>query len=206
MWPIVLPLVGEPKAVVDFGAGSCDLLAQLIELRPEVDCIGVDHPEMPTDGIYIPRDCFIHADLSKPLDLGRRFDIATCLEAAEHLPPEAAETIVETLVRHSDTIIFSAAIPGQGGTGHLNEQWPSYWIERFAAHGYSCFDVLRPATWNNQNVVVWYRKNMLIFRNHSLLPHTLDDWGRVSIVHPWVYLNKHRKRLRLRLSRENPQR
>ena len=55
-----------------------------------------------------------------------------------------ADTFVESLARHGDTILFSAAVPGQGGTHHVNEQWPSYWAEKFAKAGYGVYDVIRP--------------------------------------------------------------
>jgi Methyltransferase domain len=134
-WPIVLPLLQSPKSVVDFGSGSCDWLAALRDLSPGIDCLGVDHPDVPTDAIHIPVENFIHADLSQPVNLGRRFDLAICLEVAEHLPSSAAQTLVDTLMRHSDLVLFSAAIPGQRGKGHINLQWPLYWIERFAVGG-----------------------------------------------------------------------
>ena len=64
-------------------------------------------------------------DLAQPLQIDRRFDLALSLEVAEHLPPECGSEFVQTLTDLSSVILFSAAIPFQGGTDHLNEQWPS---------------------------------------------------------------------------------
>jgi Methyltransferase domain len=186
-WPIVLPLLQSPKSVVDFGSGSCDWLAALRDLSPGIDCLGVDHPDVPTDAIHIPVENFIHADLSQPVNLGRRFDLAICLEVAEHLPSSAAQTLVDSLMRHSDLVLFSAAIPGQRGKGHINLQWPLYWIERFAVGGYQCHDIVRPLIWNEPRIKHWYRQNTLLFSLSPLVFKTSVDWGGPSIVHPMLY-------------------
>jgi hypothetical protein len=74
---------------------------------------------------------------------------------------------VESLTRHGDTILFSAAIPGQGGTHHINEQFPEYWAAVFRQKGFSVVDVLRPAIWTNNRVNWWYRQNLLLFMNEA---------------------------------------
>ena len=71
------------------------------------------------------------------------------LEVAEHIPPECADIFVESLTWGlAPVIMFSAAVPGQGGTLHLNEQWPAYWASKFAQHGYVLIDCLRPQLWD----------------------------------------------------------
>jgi|1186.fasta_scaffold00167_2 SAM-dependent methyltransferase len=70
-----------------------------------------------------------------PADLPGPFDLAYCFEVAEHVPEQLADRLVGFLAGLSDTIVFTAAPPGQGGTGHVNEQPMSYWIEKFARHG-----------------------------------------------------------------------
>jgi hypothetical protein len=94
--------------------------------------------------------------------------------------------------------LFSAAIPGQGGDGHLNEQWPAYWIERFVARGLKCFDRIRPLIWQNSGISTWYRQNMLLFMRD--VPHSNgDDWRGAPLVHP-EYFNQP---IRYRRSLEN---
>lgn len=61
--------------------------------------------------LYVSESIFYAHDLTKPLHLNRRFDLALSLEVAEHLPKKSAEIFVDTLCKLSDTIIFSAAIP-----------------------------------------------------------------------------------------------
>jgi len=154
------------------------------------------------DGDYVPRDqlaidgaLFRSTDLAVPFDLGRVYDLVVSLEVAEHLPASAAEDFVASLVRHGSLVLFSAAIPGQGGTGHLNEQWQIYWVEAFARHGYRAYDVVRPAIWNIQEIASCYRQNTLVFATETAvaqspklsavrsLPPTM-----VNLVHPLVYL------------------
>ena len=97
------------------------------------------------------------------LTIGVKFDLVISLEVAEHLPEETATTFVESLCRHGDIVLFSAAVPGQGGTGHINEQWQSYWARIFKAHGFHAVDILRPKFWNYDSLPVWYRQNMILY-------------------------------------------
>jgi len=87
---------------------------------------------------------------------------------AEHLPSAAAETFVDNLVRHGRVILFSAAVPGQGGEQHVNEQPLEYWRAKFAARGYEVFDFMRPRVRNNRSVAFCYRYNMLLYAHSSV--------------------------------------
>ena len=100
---------------------------------------------------------------TRPLALGRSFDLAVALEIAEHLPDSAAECFVESLTGLAPAVLFSAAIPGQGGTGHLNERWPEYWSRLFAAAGFDPIDALRPRIWHDERVEVWYAQNTFLY-------------------------------------------
>lgn len=187
----VLPLVFDriqPRTVVDFGCGSGGWLAEAETLGAEG--LGLDGPWVPREALEIAADQFQEADLSKPIDLGRSFDLALCLEVAEHLPAEAAVTLVGTLTHHAPAILFSAAIPGQGGTGHLNEAWPQNWCDLFADAGFDCLDVLRKEIWNDPLIEPWYRQNLLLFmrRNGNLCAD--KDKGQAAVlalIHPDIW-------------------
>lgn len=147
--------------------------------------------------LKIPADRFRRADLSCPLNLERRFDLAICLEVAEHLPPERADGFVAELAGAADFVLFSAAIPFQGGYGHVNEQWPSYWAERFAARGFAVRDWVRPRLWTDVSIPNWYRENLLLFvaerRLAELAPApdgAADGPMPLDLVHPEAYLSK----------------
>jgi hypothetical protein len=65
----------------------------------------------------------------------RGFDLAYSIEVAEHLPPDLGAKLVKTLVGAAPIVVFTAAQPGQGGQGHINEQPKSYWTEQFTMYG-----------------------------------------------------------------------
>ena len=94
-------------------------------------------------------------NLQNPFQINRRFDLVMTLEVAEHLPDTAAANFVESLTQLGPVILFSAAVPFQGGTGHVNEKWPDYWANLFSKHAYVPIDCIREKVWNNPDVQIW---------------------------------------------------
>ncbi|HEX5431354.1 MAG TPA: class I SAM-dependent methyltransferase [Bryobacteraceae bacterium] len=167
----VLPLVFaiiKPNSVLDIGCGVGTWLAAARE-QGASDVLGVDGSWVSLRMLRIPPEQFLAHDLKKPLDLERRFDLAISLEVAEHLPESAAETCVDNLVRHAPVILFSAAVPGQGGTSHLNEQWPEYWADKFQKRDYVLIDCIRDRIWNHRRVPVCYRQNAFFYVDRKFL-------------------------------------
>lgn len=155
----VLGLTGA-RSVVDVGCGSGAWIRACRDLGvPEV--VGVD-------GAYVPAEHrrrateFIERDLDLPLGIDRRFSLAICLEVGEHLPPERAPGFVADLTTLAPVVLFSAAVPGQGGTHHVNEQWSEYWVALFEAQGWTCRDAIRPWVRTNEDVAWWYRQNLYL--------------------------------------------
>lgn len=66
---------------------------------------------------------------------GKPYDLAFSLEVAEHVPGFLADNFVNYMIGSSPLIVFSAAHPGQGGIGHINEQPKDYWIQKYEARG-----------------------------------------------------------------------
>lgn len=127
------------------------------------DYLALDGPWNKVDELLIERGRYRAVDLSEPMSFERKFSLSICLEVAEHLPPESADTIVKTLTNAADVVLFGAATPYQGGYGHINEQWPSYWREKFAANGYQPYDLVRPKYWNDNSLHYWYRQNIFCY-------------------------------------------
>jgi len=158
------------------------------------DVLGIDGDYVRHDLLLIPGAQFRSHDLSHPLTLDRDFDLALCLEVAEHIPAEAAPTLVKSLVALARLVLFSAAIPGQYGVDHVNEQWPSYWANLFSTHGFRPIDLLRGAIWDDESVDWWYRQNMLLYVGsgveiEAIKPMTVNPTTRV--VHPAAVTGLH---------------
>jgi SAM-dependent methyltransferase len=163
--PYVVELTGC-RSVVDVGCGIGTWPRAFIE-QGVSDVVGVDFHEE-TQRLLIPPTCFRKQDLRRPMDLGRTFDLAVCLEVAEHLEEELADGLVDSLVRHAPIVLFGAAVPGQGGWSHINEQWPEYWAAKFRARGLTAVDCIRPRFWEDPQVDYWYPQNTVLYiqRDH----------------------------------------
>jgi hypothetical protein len=135
-------------------------------------------------------------DLERRFDLGERFDLVLSLEVAEHLKPSAAEGFVRSLARHGDLILFSAAIPHQGGVSHLNEQFADYWAELFAKAGFLPVNIVRRRIWNDNGIKLGLRQNVLLYAsvNYVSCNHWANDAllgsGPIALVHPQIYLQR----------------
>lgn len=189
---IVVPLVLDHLAaagltvgsVLDLGCGAGDWLAEF-RRRGVDDIVGIDGEWAVVNARKNIGDAFRTGNVSEPVDVGRRFDLSMSLEVAEHIDEASAATIVASLVAHSDTVMFSAAIPGQGGADHVNEQWPSWWAGLFAAHGYRPDDAVRPLVWNDPAVAYWYAQNLVLYRKDGAVPAQLPP--RFDVVHPTMW-------------------
>ncbi|MFT6836099.1 MAG: hypothetical protein ACJA0H_002144 [Francisellaceae bacterium] len=185
----------EINSIVDFGCGVGPWLAAANELGVE-NVYGTDGNYVPRDRLLIPEDSFFPNDLSKPESIKlpvSRFDLTITLEVAEHLPESSAKPFVKKLCDSSDVVLFSAAIPYQGGHGHVNENWPEYWAALFAEFDFVPFDIIRPAVWNDDKVCWWYKQNILLFVNKHRATNVLPGYSpspveQLSIVHPEQYL------------------
>lgn len=179
-------------SVADFGTGRGTWLKAAIAMGV-TDVRGYDIPEIPVEQRQFPADCFVAADLGQPITIDRQFDLAISTEVAEHLPKEHAATFIANIASASDIVLFSAAIPYQGGAGHCNENWVEYWVKLFAGHGFDCFDLLRLPYWNEAAIRSYYRQNVLVFAKGAAA-QTLRDKGHrpspdaPSLVHPEQYL------------------
>ena len=192
--PVLFEFV-RPASVVDVGCGSGEWLGEF-KAAGVSDTVGIDGDYVDRAKLSIEPDRFLARDLTQPFALDRRFDLAVSLEVAEHLPEASADGFVASLARLAPIVLFSAAIPDQGGTGHVNEQWPEYWSERFERHGYVAVDCLRPRLWNNEMVNSSYRQNMLVFVERSRLndyPAAAAVFAKdgpdrpLAVVHPAFY-------------------
>jgi SAM-dependent methyltransferase len=181
------------KSVVDVGCGTGCWL-QAFKAEGITDVLGLDG-DYALKELQILKSEFRAADLTNPPPLGRTFDLAISLEVAEHLPPEAADGFVEYLSKSAPIVLFSAAIPGQGGTNHLNEQWQDYWAEKFERLDFVAVDCMREPFWQNPKVMPWYPQNMLLYIRKDVLADYSELIAQaagtkrksLSLVHPRIF-------------------
>jgi hypothetical protein len=193
-------MVTNITSAIDVGCGVGTWLS-VMKNKGVKEIFGIDGDWIDKSLLVIPQECFLSADLSKPIEIDRRYNLAISLEVAEHLPEESARTFVNSLVDLSDIIMFSAAIPGQEARDHINEQWPEYWVNHFIDFEYEVVDALRTKFWNDEKVLLWYRQNLLLFvkktriSEFSLLQKEYEMSRRapLSIVHPELFEKKTKK-------------
>lgn len=171
----VLHAMFHPESVIDVGCGEGWWLQ-------EFDILGVNRlVGVEQNGVKLPAGELISHDLEQPFSIHEQFDLALCLETAEHLTHDRAHGLVLDLCHLSDVVVFSAAIPRQGGHNHINEQWQGYWTRIFEGYGFGVNDNLRWMFWGNSNIEVWYRQNILLcMRGVATKPIN-------NVVHPQLW-------------------
>jgi 2-polyprenyl-3-methyl-5-hydroxy-6-metoxy-1,4-benzoquinol methylase len=186
----------QPLSALDVGCGIGSWLAAL-QHRGVKDVRGVDGPWQETASVVCDPLLLQVCDLEAGFALGRTFELVVCLEVAEHLSRAAADRFIASLVRHAPAILFSAAIPFQGGHHHVNEQFLQYWVAHFARHQFRPLDIFRGQIWDDSRVMWWLRQNIVLFAHKDLiqtnekLRRVADELPRpISIVHPDIYLSR----------------
>ncbi len=181
------------SSVVDFGCGTGTWLAACQNIGVN-KILGFDHYAEESE-LLIERQYFHKKSLTDKICLEEKFDLAISLEAAEHVEQIFADTIVKNLTNASDVILFSAAIPGQGGTNHVNEQPPQYWAKKFANYGFDQFDVIRPLIWQEDDIAWWYKQNTFLYihsnANQRIKLEGLDHgFTAQHVIHPQCLADK----------------
>lgn len=179
------------RSVMDVGCGVGTWLSCFPDT---VARTGIDGPWVPLDYLQIAAKdfypCHIEqsiADRNSPLWQLPPHDLLISLEVAEHIDARLADDFIAFLTAHCSYVLFSAAIPGQGGLQHVNEQWPSYWAAKFLQHDFLLYDVIRPFIWDDEKIPFWYRQNCFLGAKKGLL-EACDaqrvDGKNKDLVHP----------------------
>jgi cyclopropane fatty-acyl-phospholipid synthase-like methyltransferase len=197
---IIVPILNElisPDSVIDVGCGMGTWLRAFEEEGVE-DVIGVDGSYVNRSDLYLRPEKYLASDLSMPLKVDRRFDLAISLEVGEHICEQDRKTFFNNIIALSDAVFFSAAIPYQGGSNHVNERWQADWAELFYSEDYVALDTIRRKMWNSDEVELHYIQNSMIYVKRSCLeknPALYSEYERskgcpISLVHPKVYEEK----------------
>jgi SAM-dependent methyltransferase len=185
----------EPRSVLDVGCGLGTWLQTARELGAG-EVMGIEGPWLDRNAVVIDPGLIQTLDLAQPFNLGRRFDLVICIEVGEHLHATAASNFVGSLVAHGDCVLFSAAIPFQGGHDHVNEQFLDYWVKLFAKHGYRPLDIVRGHIWEDESMLWWLKQNCVLFCSeraieaNEKLKKERDVLRPMSVVHPRVYAHR----------------
>jgi len=151
----------RPRSVLDVGCGTGVSLDYFT--KKGISVRGLEGSALAISKARQPQLIQQH-DLSKSIDLGERFDLVWCFEVAEHIHPRHVAALLQTLTNHSDRILLSAARPGQGGLGHLNEQPPEYWVNQMKARNFA----LAGETDRYRTLPDHFAENILVFeRSHG---------------------------------------
>ena len=180
--------------VIDVGCGVGTFL-RAAQAHGASHIKGLDGDWVNRDKLVISSTDFQSVDLSNRPSINETYDLVINLEVAEHLAKEDAEQFIQWLCNLAPIILFSAAIPGQGGVGHQNEAWLSYWVGLFEKQGFRPLDLIRPEIWVDQNIYFWYRQNTVIFTKNSQSDQFRHTNIPIDIVHPELLISKTPPRL-----------
>lgn len=193
----ILYEIYQPAMVLDVGCGHGAWLAAAEQLGSK-KMVGYDGPWIDRSDLISSGIEFRQANLASSFEIDGWFDLAISVEVAEHLPEVKAFRFVTALCRVSDVVIFGAAVNGQGGVNHINEQPQSYWIELFKRNGFQVIDIFRSAVWDNDEVTFWYRQNTFLFANLKNLNFDIEKLQipkdtPYDIVHPLLLEHKNKQ-------------
>lgn len=166
----------HPRSLADVGCGDGKLLAALRRGHPGVHTVGYDASPTALErarrsGATVHGANLAFARFRSCGDLAKRvcgYDVAVCLETAEHLPPWSARGLVHVLTR-APVVVFSSAQPLQGGELHMNEQPPGYWTARFELEGFDLHpsDGVFRAAVSGLDLPWWYARNIQVFQRRA---------------------------------------
>src|SRR5690349_2186904 len=123
----------KPRRVLDAGC-AMGLLVEAFWDRG-VEAMGIDIS--PYAISRVRRDmrpyCRV-GSLTDPID--GSFDLITCIEVMEHLPPEESRAAIANLCAAGDRILFSSSPDDLVEPTHFNVCPPLVWLKQFASVGF----------------------------------------------------------------------
>ena len=151
------------NSVIDVGCGMA-AFSRIFQETGVKNITLVDHPSINIKKCLVKENFqFIPCDLDKALPSSLKSDVVICTEVLEHINFKRSVEVLDFIVSCADIIIFSAAIPKQGGTGHINEQHHEFWINKFKERGFDYADLFKGNIIKNEKIFFYLRQNLFIF-------------------------------------------
>jgi SAM-dependent methyltransferase len=180
------------RSVVDFGCGRAQWLHAARRLGAKT-ILGYDNSALTLEDRGLKEEEFVAADLCHPVDAGRKFDLAVCMEVGQLIPADSAANLLHTLCASADWVLFAAALPHQSAAPNVNDNWLEYWAQLFTNNGYECYDILRRVFWHDTRIAYYYRQNTCLYVRPGA-HYALKARGHEpsscppSVVHPETFL------------------
>lgn len=118
------------NSIVDIGCGNGVFLLDFMESGKDI--LGIDYED---NAKKLIGKRLVIADLTKPLELDKKYELALCIEVIEHIDQKYEDVVIQSIANAADIIVFSGAKPNQIGENHINCQAKEYWLEKFNAVG-----------------------------------------------------------------------
>ena len=189
-----------PNSILDVGCGLGTFLSVAREKGVE-RIRGLEGEWLDPNRIQIDKEKIILMNLENGFSLQENYELVICLEVAEHLQESSAEIFINSIVSHAPVVLFSAAIPHQGGVHHVNEQFPDYWSTIFLKYDYLPIDFIRERIWKDNDFFQYHLhhcQNIMVFAHRDLIENNkqlnalreCNSKKQLSIVHPEIYLSR----------------
>jgi hypothetical protein len=177
--PLVINMIGTPHSVVDLGGGGGGGWCRAFKENGTTQVWCIEHPSIVISDLLIDERELIRCDFENDFPAPIKSDLAVSIEVAEHLSQSKSDTVVDFLTQSAPVVLFSAAIPGQGGDGHINEQRPAFWRNLFERKGFHLVDAIRPKILFDRDIASWIRQNLYLYvcqEYLSKLPFTTESY------------------------------
>lgn len=165
---IILKYLPPIRTFLDFGCGL-GAFSKAFEDFGYSNFKMIDHPSLPTEKLLVQdRTKFQPVDLDSDIPSIERVDLVICIEVLEHFENGRSLQLLDFITNSSDVVLFSAAVPRQLGTGHINEQWHDFWHFEFKKRGFSFFDGFKSELILDESIVYCFRQNLFIYYKNDL--------------------------------------
>jgi hypothetical protein len=174
LWTYEIDLIKEfvnefsVTSVVDLGCGMGYQLDYIIDDLKLTNSLGIEGHPYAVENNLQKNNVILHDFCSGPCNCvnGKQFDLAWSSEFLEHIPEKDLPNVIH-IFKKSKFLMFTCAVPGQGGHHHVNCQNSDYWINTLKNNG---FTFLSDKTIKYRNIAKYpyFKETGLIFKNNQL--------------------------------------